>query len=105
MRHCVRPLAISDVDRNRRAAFIQPRGGGATEAARSAGHDGNATCEVLEVVGERHGKNVAEVAAVSDYNAPRPLISRYLFTTAAVIACGDTSSTVTPARRIRSSTA
>ena len=39
------------------------------------------------------------------YSAPRPLISRYLFTTAAVIACGDTSSTVTPARRIRSSTA
>jgi len=39
------------------------------------------------------------------YNAPLPLISRYLFTTAAVIACGDTSSTFTPARRIRSSTA
>ncbi len=43
--------------------------------------------------------------AGSNQSAPRPLISRYLFTTAAVMAWGDTSSTLTPARRIRSSTA
>ncbi len=41
-------------------------------------------------------------AGRQSYNAPRDLISRYLLITLAVIACGDTSSTDTPARRMRS---
>ncbi len=40
---------------------------------------------------------------VAAYNCPHPLISRYRLMTAAVIACGLTSSTETPACRMPSS--
>jgi hypothetical protein len=58
LRHPLGALAVANVDGDRRAALVQTRGGGATETARGTGHDGNATCEILEGGGRRHGWNV-----------------------------------------------
>ena len=57
-------LAVANVDGDRCAALVQARGGGATETARGAGDDGDATGEI-SVFHQENCFTAPEISAIS----------------------------------------